>query len=70
MRFDQNGKYVKGKTHRHYVSGEADVVDLQSRHQGISDSNLSIAMDSIHPNRHEEFHRILDQLKTSLDSSA
>ena len=68
MKFDENGRHIKGM-HRNYVNGNDDVVDLKSRHPGISDSHLNAALDTIPASRHKEFHAILDQLKQSLDGS-
>ena len=69
MEFDQNGKRIKNSSHRNPVIDDVTVVDLGSRHPGISDSHLAVALDSVAKDRHEEFYRILVQIKTSLDGS-
>ena len=67
MKFDQNGKHIKGGMHRHHINRKADVVDLDSRHPEISDFNLNATLDAIPVSKHEEFHILLDRLKSSLD---
>ena len=67
MKFDENGKCIKNGMHRHYTDDKIIVAGLESRHPKISDSNLNAALDAIPANKHEEFHTILDQLKSRLD---
>ena len=70
MKFDQYGKRIKGnQAYRPSGDGETVVADLKSRHSGISDSHLDIALDTIPPDMHEAFHELLHQIEADQDSS-
>ena len=68
MEFDQDGKRIRGSlTYRLPVDDDHVVTDLESRHPGISDSHLGIALDTIPADKHEEFHKILSLIEADQD---
>ena len=62
MRYDQNGRYIRG-THKTTIHHDNMVVDLESRHNGISDTILNKVLQIVHEERTDYFHSILDQLQ-------
>lgn len=68
MRFDQNGQHIKG-VHRTTINQDNVVIDLESRHCGISDTTLNTVFQMVHEEKMADFHSILDQLQSLSNQS-
>ena len=67
MKFDRDGRRIRGGNTYQPAGGDDTVVtDLGSRHPGISDSHLAIALDAIPLDKHEEFHKVLLRMEGDL----
>lgn len=65
MKFEKNGHRITG-VHKTLHAQDEVVVRLESRHPGLSDNSVSIALDMTHNDRVEELHHLLHQLESIL----
>lgn len=65
MKFDENGNHITGVHKTHHTQDEV-VVRLESRHTGLSDSSVNIALEMVHNDRVDELHHLLHQLENIL----
>ena len=63
MRFDTNGNRITSKSTTHQIHDDV-VVDLKSSYPGISDITLNTVLQMVREERMEDFHSILDQLRS------
>ena len=63
MEFDSKGRWSRKRTRRE-VKLDDDTIQtgFGSRHPGISDSYLQVALDAIPPSMHEVFHKLINQI--------
>ena len=65
MKFDKYGHRITGVHKTHHAQDDV-VVRLESRHTGLSDSSVNIALDMAHNDRVEELHHLLHRLESIL----
>lgn len=64
MNFDEKtGKRLRS-VHRTHQIHEDLVIDLDSRHNGISDNTLNTVLEMVHKEKSADFHNILEQLQS------
>lgn len=65
MKFDGNGKLVSG-IHQKISNADNLHVGLGSKHEGISDATMNVALDMVHDDRTSDFYFCLQQMEASL----
>lgn len=65
MRFDKNGKLISG-IHQKISNSDNRYVGLESRHEGVSDATMNVALDMVRDDRISDFYFCLQQLENSL----
>lgn len=63
MPFDSEGKWIKKRTRRVVQPDDDSIpVGLESRHPGISDFCLRVALDAVPSSLRETFHGLISQI--------
>jgi hypothetical protein len=60
-RFDENGNRLRSVCVTHQIHDDV-VVNLDSKHPGISDATLNTALQMVHDDRVSDFHSFLEQI--------
>lgn len=64
MKFDSKGRRIPDHHKTFFNTGDDVVVDLGSRHAGISDSSIQTALAMIDPSNTTKFHTLVEQLQS------
>ena len=60
-RFDENGRRLKGICKTHQIHEDV-VIELNSRHDGISDNAVNSVFQMVHSDRISDFYSVLEQM--------
>jgi len=60
-RFDENGRRLRGVCKTHQIHDDV-VINLHSKHDGISDIAVNSVFQMVHHNRVADFNSVLEQM--------